>query len=105
MTGRKEELAQRLQRDFDACDRHVLRIREALAGLSADVPLSAEVYEAFTPEIFTLTGGVMKSSDLFFDDLKKRLPGMRLEICGTGQNAGLLGSAVYGFQKVKENQK
>ena len=39
------------------------------------------------------------------DDLKKRLPGMRLEICGTGQNAGLLGSAVYGFQKVKENQK
>ena len=43
MTGRKEELAQRLQRDFDACDRHVLRIREALAGLSADVPLSAEV--------------------------------------------------------------
>lgn len=50
MTGRKEELAQRLQRDFDACDRHVLRIREALAGLSADVPLSAEVYEAFTPE-------------------------------------------------------
>lgn len=63
------------------------------------------IYEAFTPEIFTLTGGVMKSSDLFFDDLKKRLPGMRLEICGTGQNAGLLGSAVYGFQKVKENQK
>lgn len=50
MTGRKEELAQRLRRDFDACDRHVLRIREALVGLSADIPLSAEVYEAFTPE-------------------------------------------------------
>lgn len=50
MTGRKEELAQRLRRDFDACDCHVLRIREALAGLSADVPLSAEVYEAFTSE-------------------------------------------------------
>ena len=37
-------------RDFEVCDRHILRIREALEGLSADLPLSAEVYNTFTPE-------------------------------------------------------
>ena len=50
MSSRKEELIQRLRRDFEVCDRHVLRIHEALKGLSADLPLSAEVYDAFTPE-------------------------------------------------------
>lgn len=50
MIKRKDELAQRLQRDFEVCDRHVYRIREALAGLSVDLPLSAEVYHNFSSE-------------------------------------------------------
>jgi hypothetical protein len=28
------------------------------------------IYDAFTPEVFTLTGGVMKSAPIFFEDLR-----------------------------------
>lgn len=55
----------------------------------------------FEPEVFTLTGGVMKSADLFFDDLKKAAPNCHLEVCSFGQEAGLMGAAVFGFQKEK----
>jgi glucokinase len=54
---------------------------------------------AFEPEVFALTGGVMKSSDVFFKDLKMAAPHCRLELCGCGQEAGLIGAAVLGFQK------
>ena len=50
MTGRREELAQRLRRDFEVCDRHVFRIREALEGLAVSSPLTVEQYSAFTSE-------------------------------------------------------
>lgn len=53
----------------------------------------------FEPEIFTLTGGVMKSADLFFKDLKEACPHCKLELCSYGQEAGLMGAAVLGFQK------
>jgi len=55
----------------------------------------------FEPEVFTLTGGVMKSSDVFFDDLKKACPDSRIEKCHFDQEAGLIGAAVYGFQMEK----
>ena len=59
------------------------------------------VQEAFHPDVFALTGGVMKSADLFFEDLRLAAKGCRLERAGCGQRAGLLGAAVYGFQQVK----
>jgi glucokinase len=59
------------------------------------------VYDAFTPEVFTLTGGVMKSSDIFLADLRRAAPHCHIELCGCGQEAGLIGAAVLGFQKSK----
>ncbi|OPZ35704.1 MAG: Glucokinase [Tenericutes bacterium ADurb.BinA155] len=55
----------------------------------------------FEPDIFTLTGGVMKSADVFFLDLQKACPHSHLEKCAFDQEAGLIGAAVYGFQKTK----
>lgn len=57
--------------------------------------------DAFTPEVFTFTGGVMKSKDLFFEDLRRACPNSRIEECGCGQEAGLVGAAVLGFQSAK----
>ncbi|MBO5528532.1 MAG: ROK family protein [Bacilli bacterium] len=57
--------------------------------------------ENFSPEIFVLTGGVMKSKDLFFEDLRRACPFSRIEECGCGQEAGLVGAAVFGFQSAK----
>ena len=45
-----KELLERLSRDFEVCDRHILRIKEALQGLSAEQPLSLDAYSALTPE-------------------------------------------------------
>lgn len=59
------------------------------------------IEDAFSPEVFTLTGGVMKSADVFWEDLKRAAPHCHLEKCGCGQEAGLIGSAVLGFQKSK----
>ncbi|MBE6135435.1 MAG: ROK family protein [Erysipelotrichaceae bacterium] len=53
----------------------------------------------FEPDAFTLTGGVMKSKDLFLEDLRRACPNSRIEECACGQEAGLIGAAVYGFQK------
>lgn len=57
------------------------------------------VQDAFHPDVFALTGGVMKSADLFFEDLRVAAKGCHLECAGCGQRAGLLGAAAYGFQK------
>jgi glucokinase len=59
------------------------------------------INDAFSPEVFTLTGGVMKSEAIFFDDLKRSAPHCHLELCGCGQEAGLVGAAVLGFQRTK----
>lgn len=57
------------------------------------------LHRLFKPDLFAVTGGVMKSKDVFFEDLKKAAYPCRIEECGCGQDAGLLGAAVYGFQK------
>jgi glucokinase len=54
--------------------------------------------ENFQPDVFALTGGVMKSADVFFEDLRKACPKSHLEKCAFDQEAGLIGAAVYGFQ-------
>lgn len=42
--GRKQEIIERLQREFEVCDKHIMRINEALQGLSVELPLSVEGY-------------------------------------------------------------
>lgn len=59
------------------------------------------INDAFSPEVFTITGGVMKSADVFLEDLRRAAPHCHLEQCGCGQEAGLIGSAVLGFQRSK----
>ena len=50
MTNRKEEIKERLQREFEVCDKHILRITEALRGLSVESPVSVEFYANLSPE-------------------------------------------------------
>ena len=76
------ELANRVYRDWI----------KLLAGFIA------MVQENFQPEVFAMTGGVMKSADIFWDDLCRNCPNSKLLKANAGQNAGLLGAAVYGFQ-------
>ena len=57
---------------------------------------------AFAPEAFALTGGVMKSEDVFIEDLRKAACPARLEKCALGQEAGLLGAAAYAWQKAEK---
>ena len=53
MTERKQEIAERLEREFEVCDKHILRINEALKGLGLDLPMSADCsvidFDAFSP--------------------------------------------------------
>jgi len=55
----------------------------------------------FSPDVFTITGGVTKNSGLFLEDLRKAAPDCRIELCACGQEAGLIGAAVLGFQKAQ----
>lgn len=57
--------------------------------------------EAFEPDCFVLTGGVTKSSDVFLEDLRRFACPARLELASCGQEAGLLGAAVYAWQKAE----
>ena len=50
MTSRKQEINERLQREFDICDKHILRINEALEELSDVLPLSTESYASLNSE-------------------------------------------------------
>ena len=36
MTEKKKEITERLEREFDVCDKHILRINEALEGFQPD---------------------------------------------------------------------
>lgn len=44
MTNRKQELEERLNREFDICDRHIQRIDEALEAMNTDIPMSVDCY-------------------------------------------------------------
>ena len=52
---------------------------------------------AFEPDVFVLTGGVMKSKEVWLDKLKEACPDCNIQECGCGQYAGLLGAAALGF--------
>jgi glucokinase len=51
----------------------------------------------FEPDIISITGGVMKSKDLFFDQLVHRVPSSKLVKAEFGDDAGLMGAASYAF--------
>ncbi len=53
------------------------------------------IQDSYLPEVITLTGGVMKSKDLFFEDLKEMNPDIHLVECGLGEYAGLIGAALF----------
>lgn len=44
MTEKRQELAERLLREFEICDKHIFRIEGALRGLKSILPLNEEVY-------------------------------------------------------------
>ena len=50
MTNRRQEINERLQREFDICDKHILRINEALEELSSTLPLTNESYAQLSRE-------------------------------------------------------
>ena len=50
MTERKQEIAERLEREFEVCDKHILRINEALKGLGLDLPMSTDCYASLSAE-------------------------------------------------------
>ena len=56
---------------------------------------------AFQPDVFVLTGGAMKSKEVFLDKLREAAPECNIQECGCGQNAGLLGAAARGFNGVR----
>ena len=50
MTSRRKEINERLQREFEVCDKHILRINEALEELSSTLPLTNESYAQLSSE-------------------------------------------------------
>lgn len=58
MTDKRQELKERLLREFEICDKHITRIDEALEGLKGSLPLSEETY-------LNLDSGVVMRLDQF----------------------------------------
>lgn len=56
MTERKQEIAERLEREFEVCDKHILRINEALKGLGLDLPMSADCSVIDFDAFFSIKG-------------------------------------------------
>lgn len=50
MNGKRQEIRERLQREFAVCDCHIQRINEALGGLSGLLPLQPETYAGLDVE-------------------------------------------------------
>jgi len=59
------------------------------------------VDHAFCPDVIVLTGGTMKSSDVFFEDLCAAVKPANLVKSHFSQNSGLIGAAAYGFIRTR----
>ena len=55
--------------------------------------------DSYCPDVFVVTGGFMKSKDLFFEEIKQCVEGTPIVECSFDQQAGLMGSALYAFNK------
>ncbi len=51
MTDKRQELKERLLRTFEICDKHIVRIEEALCGLKSYFPLDEERYLNLNSEV------------------------------------------------------
>lgn len=61
------------------------------------------VINSYNPDIICLTGGLTKSKDLFLPKLQEKFKSIKIAECFYKEEAGLYGSAVYGFQSVLKN--
>lgn len=50
MTTKQQEVLERLQREFEVCDKHLLRIEDALASIRIEFPLDTENYATLNSE-------------------------------------------------------
>lgn len=58
------------------------------------------IVNSYHPDIITVTGGVMKEKDIFFDELISRNKEVEIVECGTKEDAGLIGGAIYAFKQL-----
>lgn len=87
---------------------------EVFLGYQKQDPLCTKVYQdwlmlmhqffsfiqdTFAPDVIVLTGGVMKSASIFFEDMKKMNAQSKLVPAYYDQDAGLVGAGCYGLQK------
>ncbi len=59
------------------------------------------IHKSFEPDIIVLSGGVLKSSKVFFDDLQVLNTNIVIARAQFDQDAGLIGAACYAFAMVK----
>lgn len=60
------------------------------------------IQEAFSPNVITVTGGVMNSKHLFWNTLVSKLPHINLVETRFGDDSGLIGAGCYGFSVIKK---
>jgi glucokinase len=77
---------------------YLLAYADWLSLLSAFIRF---IQGSFEPDIIVLTGGVMKSSTVFFNDLQMRNAESLLAHAHFDQDAGLIGAACYAFSMLK----
>lgn len=75
-------------------EKAILVYNEWLNGISW---LLKFINTSFETDVIVFSGGVLKSSDFFWDDLIKKCEGINIEIAANQQFAGLMGSAYHGF--------
>lgn len=59
------------------------------------------IRNSYHPEIITFTGGLMHAKELFFDKIKELNPDIYMTECALGENAGIVGAAIYAFKCAK----
>ncbi|MCD8204862.1 MAG: ROK family protein [Coprobacillus sp.] len=59
----------------------------------------------YNPDIYTFTGGVFKNKDLILPKLKEMNPTLNMVECYYSEDAGLVGSAAYGFSQREEERQ
>jgi len=78
-----------------AKDRKALLVYKEWLAILGD--FLAYIKSDYHPDIIAITGGVFNSKDVFWNDLIKLHPDLNLQECYFFQNAGIIGSASYGF--------
>ncbi|HBF68912.1 MAG TPA: hypothetical protein DDW20_06375 [Firmicutes bacterium] len=59
------------------------------------------IENSYMPEIYCVTGGVMKSKKYFFEDLKEKNKDKNIVECYFEEDAGIIGAAIYAFKMLK----